>query len=359
MQKKFLGLVSVILAVALMLSIIISAPFSASAAENDSAAVASVYTENPFGEPSGGVYTLTNATYRLTDDIVLAGYLRIPSGVTAVIDLNGHTIDRGLSASANISDFILNQGTLTIKDSGSTGKLTGGYAEQGGVVENTGTLTIEGGSFVENRARLEGGAVFNGVNATLTVTGGKFMKNATETNGGGAFVNKGTMSFSGGTISGNIAKTDGGGIYNADNATLTFTGGTVTGNCAGGYNSNGDFEGKAGGIYNNASGTLKMKGSPVIKDNANGNLWLGGDSVITVTGNLGDNAHIDVSADNLLRSNNTTRAVTSGFPYRTSNIKVFTFASGMTKASLVSVSNNAEITSYIYIRIIRSIIGMI
>ena len=122
MQKKFLGLVSVILAVALMLSIIISAPFSASAAENDSAAVASVYTENPFGEPSGGVYTLTNATYRLTDDIVLAGYLRIPSGVTAVIDLNGHTIDRGLSASANISDFILNQGTLTIKDSGSTGK---------------------------------------------------------------------------------------------------------------------------------------------------------------------------------------------------------------------------------------------
>lgn len=348
MQKKFLGLVSVILAVALMLSIIISAPFSASAAENDSAAVASVYTENPFGEPSGGVYTLTNATYRLTDDVVLAGYLRIPSGVTAVIDLNGHTIDRGLSASANISDFILNQGTLTIKDSGSIGKLTGGYAYQGGVVENTGTLTIEGGNFVENRARLEGGAVFNGANATLTVTGGKFTNNVSETYGGGAFVNKGTMTLSGGTISGNIAKMDGGGIYNAEGATLTFTGGTVTGNCAGGNNSNGDFEGKAGGIYNNASGTLKMNGSPVIKDNANGNLWLGGDSVITVTGNFGDNAQIDVSADNLLKANNTTRAVTSGFPYRTSNRNVFTFASGMTKASLVSVSSNAEITPYIF-----------
>ena len=114
---------------------------------------------------------------------------------------------------------------------------------------------------------------------------------------GGVF-NGGRTEIKGCTVSGNSAN-HGGGIYNADNATLTFTGGTVTGNCAGGYNSDGDFEGKAGGIYNNASGTLKMKGSPVIKDNANGNLWLGGDSVITVTGNFsyymeGENIYVQL-----------------------------------------------------------------
>ena len=341
MFKRLLQSVSVVLTLALVFSIVTCAPFTVSAAETkELAATGTADTSVPFGEPSGGMYTLESTTYQLEDDVVLEGYLRIPEGVTAVIDLNGHTVDRGLSASASCSDFIRNEGTLTIIDSVGTGKLTGGYANQGGVVYNTGSLTIEGGAFVENRASLEAGAIFNASGATLTVTDGSFTKNTTETYGGGAFVNFGSMTLSGGTINGNIAKMDAGGIFNADGATLTVTGGTVTGNCAGRKNASNQLEGKAGGIYNSANGTLNMSGSPVIKDNANGNLWLGGDSIINWNSSLGDGAKIDVSADNMLGANNLPRTITSDIatnsPY-TINYRAFTFASGNTQATLRGV----------------------
>ena len=297
-MQKLRKPLSILLSLTIIFSVFTIAPFTASAVSPDDPV-------DTFGEPTNlGVYTLTNATYSLNSDVVLEGYLYIPSDVTAIIDLNGHTIDRGLYASENYADFIRNEGTLTIKDSVGTGKLTGGYSYQGGVVYNynSGTLTIEGGTFVENRASQEAGAVYNDTKATLTVTGGKFTNNVSETYGGGAFVNKGTMTLSGGTISGNIAKMDGGGIFNADNATLTVTGGTVTGNCAGAYNSAGNFEG-------------------------------------------------DISADNLLKANNKTRAVTSGlnvYNQSNANIKVFTFASGNTDALVSNSNDKKEVTPNLY-----------
>ena len=45
-----------------------------------------------------GYYTLESKTYTLTEDVNTAGYIYVPEGVTATIDLNGHTIDRGLTS---------------------------------------------------------------------------------------------------------------------------------------------------------------------------------------------------------------------------------------------------------------------
>ena len=46
---------------------------------------------------ASGYYTLESKTYTLTADVNTNGYIYVPEGVIATIDLNGHTIDRGLT----------------------------------------------------------------------------------------------------------------------------------------------------------------------------------------------------------------------------------------------------------------------
>ena len=45
---------------------------------------------------SEGKYVLENKTYTLTEDLTSRGRIVVPAGVTAVVDLAGHTIDRNL-----------------------------------------------------------------------------------------------------------------------------------------------------------------------------------------------------------------------------------------------------------------------
>ena len=300
-MKRPLQFVSATLTLALVFSVVASAPFSISAAEADSPAAASA--DAPFGELNSGRYTLESQTYKLEADFTEEGYIYVPSGVEAVIDLNSYTIDRDTTVYAENGYVIRNSGTLTITDSSGndSGKITGGYAYQGGAVNNSGTLTINGGSFVNNRASREAGVVMNNSGAVLTVNGGVFTNNIAEAISGGAFVNSGTMTVTGGTVTNNIAKTYGGGIFNSD------------------------------------SGTLNMSGSPIIKDNANGNLWLSGNTVINVTGLFANDAEIDVHADNMTAD----RAITNGFINTDSSM--FTFASGAVNAR---IRLSGEVYSY-------------
>lgn len=148
-------------------------------------------------------------TVKLEKDAVSNGsFLHIPAGVETTIDLNGHTIDRGLgkgnvpedpgywSGEQNESGcIIMNEGTLTIMDSSAeqTGKLTGGYSDSfysyvGGGVYNLGTFTLLGGSITGNVGH--DGAVTNGEDATFNLFGGSIIGNY-EASGG---------AYSGGTI---------------------------------------------------------------------------------------------------------------------------------------------------------------
>ncbi len=329
MRKSILQSVSTILTLALLFSIITCAPFSISAAETDDPVAAAADSGKPFGDPLGDRYVLDSSTYLLTADFAAQGYLYVPIGVTAVIDLNGYTIDRGLSAAGRAVDngsVIRNDGTLTIKDSSAdgTGTLTGGFAHRGGAVYNIGTLTIEGGNLYNNRAGIEGGAVFSNATSTLNISGGKFTNNAALQYGGGAVINNGTMNLSGGVFSGNYAEINGGAIWNGNSGVLNFTGGTITGNYA---------KDNGSGVYQRADGTLTISGSPIIRDNAKSNLYLNASSVINVNGALSADARIDVKAENM------PRAVTNGLGGGSAS--VFSFVNGAVQAKV----ENGEIVS--------------
>jgi hypothetical protein len=111
-------------------------------------------------------------------DKTSGSYLYVPSGKTVTLDLNGHTIDRGLTEKTTCGFVIKVDGTLTLNDSSnpSTGTITGGYdygdSDQsgGGVfVTPAGLFIMNGGTIIGNKtSNYGGGGVYvgrGGVNA--------------------------------------------------------------------------------------------------------------------------------------------------------------------------------------------------
>ncbi|MBR3640618.1 MAG: S-layer homology domain-containing protein, partial [Oscillibacter sp.] len=168
---------------------------------------------------------------RLTADVTAAeneDYLEAPAGKTSSLDLNGHTIDRGLAQNAKVNGYVLKvTGTLTVTDGSATaqnpvgsGKITGGNnaytfanaANGGGVfVDYSGSFTLAGGAITGNHAENYGGGVFE--EGDFAVTGGAITNNSAGGDGGGIYLDSGTFTISGGTITGNRSGDDGGGIY--------------------------------------------------------------------------------------------------------------------------------------------------
>ncbi|MBR2669180.1 MAG: hypothetical protein IKE36_05215 [Solobacterium sp.] len=227
----------------------------------------------------GGLITLERDYIAEEEDTALV----IPAETEVTLNLNGHTLDRGLDTEEADGNIITNHGTLTITGSGT---LTGAYnTGSGGAIYNDGYLAIHGGNYTGNRAK-EAGAVHNVPDAVLVVTGGNFSDNNVITFGGGAFVNYGTMYMEGGTISGNYVPGNGGGIWTR--GTLTVTGGTITGNTAEGY----------GGGINWNGGTVAMAGAPVITDNYSGSelsdVYIPSGKRIEISGPLDSDARIGI-----------------------------------------------------------------
>ena len=171
-------------------------------------------------------FTLTKDLKALSSEAALT----VSEGLEAVIDLNGHTVDRAREdAEANGSAFIV-KGKLTLRDTSAqkTGKVTGGKSKtSGGGILSTGTLTIEGGAFTGNHSDGDGGAVY--ASGSLTVSGGSFTGNDAD-GSGGAVGCEGALAVSGGEFSDNSAQNAGGALYCG--GTATISGGTFTGNSA-------------------------------------------------------------------------------------------------------------------------------
>lgn len=229
------------------------------------------------------------------DTIKLGGYnysatsgdtaLTVPAGKTVIIDLNGYTINRNLSAAGENSNAITNNGNLTLTGGG---KITGANnTSEGGAILNNGTLTIENAELSGNTAS-KGGGVYNSSGAALTMNGGSIKNNTTNQYHGGGICNYGAVTFNSGTISYNSTRQggNGGGIFNG--GVLNIYGGTIKNNTCG---SNG------GGIYF-SDGSINISGSPVITDNKNSdntdnNLDLSSKK-ITVVGTLSESAKIGI-----------------------------------------------------------------
>ena len=264
---------------------------------------------------------------KLTADIALSNYLGIGDGEnskpTVTIDLNGHTLSRSLDAADGNGHviWVRTGSTLTVIDSSDNpvtpeydgnGKLTGGYATNGGGICNYGTLYFQSGTITSCQTDYTGGAIRNNGTATisggvitncsapyggalyntgtLTISGGTISNSSSTTGGGGGLVNIGTVEISGGTFSENTAKTDGGAIWNGNSGsahgTLTITGGSITSNTATNYgggiwnenevtitnceiSSNKGDDG--GGFYNKADGNVTINSGTTFSGNTSEN----------------------------------------------------------------------------------------
>jgi hypothetical protein len=159
--------------------------------------------ENKYTSVQAAINAANNGdTVTLLADVTVDAPLTIPSSKTVILDLNGHTIDRGLAGkdAAEHGNVIEVNGTLTLKDSVGTGKITGGNNEN-----NTG-----GGVYVDN-------------DAAFTMTGGTISENQVAGSGGGVYV-VGTFTMTGGTITDNNATGLGGGVCVAKGATFNVSG---------------------------------------------------------------------------------------------------------------------------------------
>ena len=332
-------------------------------------AAASTNSENPT------LITLDqNYTAQATDT-----YLTIPSGRYVTLDLNGHTLDRALTAATSNGYVILVNGTLTVNDGSnpSTGTITGGnniiydingnYG--GGVRVDGGSFTMNGGKIYGNTAGNYGGGVSIANGGSFTLSGGTVSNNSAS-NGSGVHVYNGcTFTMSGGSITGNIASH---GVY--VNGTFTMSGGTISNNTQyGGVYVDGTFTMSGGSISNNSStwgggvrvnsgsftmsggsitgntasyygggvycsGTFQISGSPVITGNTNGangpadNVYLYNGKVITVTDALTNTARIGVTMQ-------TTGVFTSGLSGRGTAAN---FTSDNSDYSVCQLNGNGE-----------------
>ena len=166
------------------------------------------------------------AYIKLLSDVNNA-WLPVQDGKTVVLDLNGKTLDGGLSGQdARDGGFVIaiNGGTLTLKDSGTGGKITGGNNTNGagGVcVRWGGTFYMEGGIITGNHAAY-GSGVFVAQNSIDGRDSHFYM--------------------SGGSITGNDSTYDGAGVCISSYAAMTVSGeATIQDNFKGGTLSNGVY----------------------------------------------------------------------------------------------------------------------
>ena len=176
------------------------------------------------------------------------GRIAVPAGAQITLNLNGHTIDRKLTATYNYGHVLyVNSGILTIKDTSYNketaiqtfrdnpanlsklpfGKITGGNCVGGangaGIrVDFGGTLNFYGGIIVGNTATENGGAigsVNDGYYNIIKIYDGIFMENKAKSAGGAIAIKAtDTLIMTGGILYHNDATVNGGGIAVVGNA---------------------------------------------------------------------------------------------------------------------------------------------
>ena len=322
MKKRIL---SMLLAIVMVVTLLPTVAFAEGTSDQAQWGVAQGTSVPATWEDSGTLAEALTYAKRLTDgtayiqllnSVKTESYVDIETGMSAVLDLNGHDIDRGLTGMQNSGFVIYTKGNLTLCDTSAEGqgKITGGYANSstfgsGVYVYNGGSFTMLSGNITGNTAYQNGGSgvrVDNG--ATFTMYGGNIYGNTCTYTGGTVNV-CGTMYLYGGNIYDNSA-CYATGIYVMEDGRLEMSGGTVgssdpaKGNVATneggtcGVSTNGVFTMTGGSIINNigvgvfvgSGGTFNVSGTVNISGNKMGaaecNIQLAKDKTITVAGPL-------------------------------------------------------------------------
>ena len=202
--------------------------------------------------------TLTE-DWTLTEDT--SESITVPAGATVTIDLNGHTITNPNTYGGRT---IVNRGTMTIKGNGTITNLDGDKYVYG-LIDNYGTLIVEGGNFVDNGAG-DGSSIKNR-GGVVTIKGGTFVSNA-EANGNACIYSDGKL-----TIVDNISFTS----HSTGAYTVIVNSGTAT---IGKINVSGVH-----GAFDVNSGTVVVNGGTYHAQNYYG-IWItnNGNTNVTING---------------------------------------------------------------------------
>ena len=237
-------------------------------------------------------------TVRLAANIDISNTLTVNRTVT--LDLNGYALTVG---GTELDIFSVNEhGNLTVKDSGTGGKIDGqnkncGFCIYGGV------LTLESGTITNCTTDGDGGAVdissgnSEGVYGKFVMNGGAITNCKATDDSGAVDIGSGcTFIMTSGTISGCRADDDAGAIFIKRNASFVMNGGTIE-NCSAGFcggavkiRNTGSFTMTAGtisnctaqqggGVYVANSSTFNMNGGSI----ANCTAAHGGNSVFVIS----------------------------------------------------------------------------
>ena len=251
-------------------------------------------------------------TVRLTANIDISSSLTVKRTVT--LDLNAYA----LTVSGTEWDIfsVDENGNLTVKDSGTGGKIDGqnkncGFCIYGGV------LTLESGTITNCTTDGDGGAVdissgdSEGVYGKFVMNGGAITNCKANDDSGAVDIGNGcTFIMNSGIISGCRADDDAGAIFIKGNASFVMNGGTIE-NCFAGYyggavkiRDTGSFTMTAGtisnctaqqggGVYVDDSSTFNMNGGSI----ANCTAAHGGNSVFVMSGTGGKFTMTDGTVD--------------------------------------------------------------
>lgn len=251
-------------------------------------------------------------TVRLAANIDISNTLTVNRTVT--LDLNGYALTVG---GTELDIFSVDEnGNLTVKDSGTGGKIDGqnkncGFCIYGGV------LTLESGTIINCMTDGDGSAVdissgdSEGVYGKFVMNGGAITNCKATDDGGAVDIGKGcTFIMNSGTISGCRADDDAGAIFIKGNASFVMNGGTIE-NCSAGFcggavkirnTSSFTMTGgtisnctaqQGGGVYVDDSSTFNMNGGSI----ANCTAVNGGNSVFVMSGTGGKFTMTDGTVD--------------------------------------------------------------
>lgn len=156
---------------------------------------------------------------------------------------------------------IKNLGDLTVKDSTFSGNLA---HEVGGGIYNLGNLAISGSTFINNQSWSDGGGIFSSAGGTLDIINSTLSENTAIGGNGGGILNDGTLTLLNVTLDGNKAELAGGGIINSGLATLKFVNTIIANSPSGGDCVN------TGTIHADGANNLVMDGSCFIMSNLAG-----------------------------------------------------------------------------------------
>ena len=251
-------------------------------------------------------------TVKLAANIDISSTLTVNRTVT--LDLNGYALTVG---GTELDIFSVDEnGNLTVKDSGTGGKIDGqnkncGFCIYGGV------LTLESGTITNCTTDGDGGAVdissgdSEGVYGKFVMNGGAITNCKVSDDSGAVDIGNGcTFIMNSGTISGCRADDDAGAIFIKRNASFVMNGGTIE-NCSarfcggavkirdtssftmtGGTISNCTAQ-QGGGVYVGGSSTFNMNGGSI----ANCTATNGGNSVFVLSGTGGKFTMTDGTVD--------------------------------------------------------------